>query len=70
MRCEGLGTKVLNEVINYAKDNNFKRVILDADFRNTNAKSLYERLGFKVFNKKRVKLPKFERGMYNMEFIL
>ena len=46
--------------------NKYKRVILDADFRNTKAKELYERLGFKVFNEKSF----LKRGMYNMEFKL
>ena len=41
----------------------------NVDFRNDGAKALYERLGFKVFNKKRVKIGGFERGMYNMELI-
>ena len=48
------------------KKNGFKRVILDADFRNPKAKALYERLGFKVYNKKSF----LKRGMYNMEFKL
>ena len=51
-RGKGLGSKVLNDVIDYAKKNNLKRVTLDADFRNTGAKSLYERMGFREFNKK------------------
>ena len=65
-RSKGYGTKVIAEVIEYARKNNYKRVILDADFRNTKAKALYERLGFKVFNKKSF----LKRGMYNMEFKL
>lgn len=69
-RGKGLGSKVLNDVIKYAKKNNLKRVTLDADFRNNGAKSLYERIGFKEFNKKRVKIGSFERGMHNMEFKL
>ena len=69
-RGRGLGSKVLLEIIEYAKSEKISRVILDVDFRNTVAKSLYEKLGFKVFNKKRVKLGSFERGMYNMELIL
>ena len=32
--------------------------------------SLYERIGFKEFNKKRVKIGSFERGMHNMELKL
>jgi ribosomal protein S18 acetylase RimI-like enzyme len=69
-RGKGLGTKILNDVISYAKKNNLKRVTLDADFRNTGAKALYERLGFREFNKKRVKIRSFERGMHNMELKL
>ncbi len=67
-RGKGLGRKVVQDVLEYAKSKNYDRVILDADFRNKGAKRLYESLGFKVFNKKRVKIGGFERGMYNMEF--
>lgn len=70
LRGQGLGRKVLVDVIEYAKSKNYKRVILDADFRNDGAKALYESIGFKVFNKKRVKIGSFERGMRNMELIL
>ena len=65
-----MGEQVLNEVIDYARSKKLNRVILDADFRNVGAKKLYERIGFKVFNKKRVKIGSFERGMQNMELIL
>ncbi|RAP50768.1 MAG: GNAT family N-acetyltransferase [Methanosphaera sp. SHI613] len=65
-RSKGYGTRVLEDVIKYAKKKGYKRVILDADFRNPKAKKLYERLGFKVFNKKSF----LKRGMYNMEFKL
>ncbi len=70
LRGQGIGKKVVCDVINYAKSKNYKRVTIDADFRNTGAKRLYERLGFKEFNKKRVKIGSFERGMHNMELIL
>lgn len=65
-RSKGYGTKVIKDVIDYAQKNEYKRVILDADFRNPKAKALYERLGFKVYNKKSF----LKRGMYNMEFKL
>ena len=65
-RGQGLGKTVLNDIIDYAKSKNLNRVILDADFRNVGAKKLYERIGFNVFNKKRLKFLNFERGMYNM----
>jgi ribosomal protein S18 acetylase RimI-like enzyme len=70
MRGRGIGRKVICDVIDYAKSKNYKRVLIDADFRNEGAKSLYERIGFKEFNKKRVKIGSFERGMHNMELIL
>lgn len=69
-RGKGLGRQVVLDVIDYAKSHNFKRVTLDADFRNDGAKKLYESIGFKEFNKKRVKIASFERGMHNMEFNL
>ena len=70
LRGQGMGRKVLLDVIDYARSKNLNRVILDADFRNVGAKKLYERVGFKVFNKKRVKIGSFERGMQNMELVL
>ena len=69
-RGQGLGKKVLLEVIEYAKQENLNRVILDADFRNEGARKLYEKIGFTEFNKKRVKIGSFERGMHNMELVL
>lgn len=70
LRGQGLGRKVLEHVIEYARNENMNRVILDADFRNAPARRLYEKIGFKEFNKKRLKFLSFERGMYNMEFNL
>lgn len=69
-RGKGLGRRVVCDVINYAKSKGYSRVILDTDFRNEGAKKLYESIGFKEFNKKRIKIGSFERGMYNMEFNL
>ena len=70
LRGRGLGRKVIFDVIDYAKSKNYKRVTIDADFRNVGARKLYEKLGFKEFDKKRVKIGSFERGMHNMELIL
>ncbi|MDL2246901.1 GNAT family N-acetyltransferase [Methanobrevibacter sp. OttesenSCG-928-K11] len=70
-RGKGFGTKVLNKFIQESKNKKeYKRITLDVDVRNENVKALYEKLGFKVFNKKNFKIFSFERGMYNMEFIL
>ncbi|MCF0226336.1 MAG: GNAT family N-acetyltransferase [Methanobrevibacter sp.] len=65
-RGKGIGTKVIEHIIDNARENNFKRVTLDADFRNTRVKKLYERIGFKVFNKKEF----LKRRMFNMEYVL
>ena len=65
-RSKGYGTRVINDVIDHARKKGYKRVILDADFRNPKAKALYERLGFKVYRKKSF----FFIGMYNMEYII
>ena len=65
-RSKGYGTKVIKDVIDYAQKNGYKRVILDADFKNQKAKALYERLGFKVYNKKSF----LKRDMCNMEYRL
>ena len=70
MRGQGLGRKVILEVIDYARSKGYKRVTIDADFRNEGARKLYERIGFKEFNKKQVKIGSFVRGMHNMELIL
>ena len=70
LRGQGIGRRVICDVIEYAKFKNYKRVILDADFRNTGAKKLYEKIGFVQFNKKSIKFLNFERGMYNMQYCL
>lgn len=70
LRGHGLGRRVVCDVIAYAKSKNYRRVTIDADFRNSGAKALYERIGFKEFNKKQVKIGSFIRGMTNMELIL
>ena len=70
LRGQGLGKSVLLDAIDYARKKDYNRVTLDADFRNSGAKALYERMGFQVFKKKQVKIGSFLRGMSNMELIL
>ena len=41
LRGQGLGNEVLSCMIDYAKSKDMNRVILDVDFRNGSAKSLY-----------------------------
>ena len=70
LRGQGLGKSVLLDAIDYARKKDYNRVTLDADFRTSGAKALYERMGFQVFKKKQVKIGSFLRGMSNMELIL
>jgi ribosomal protein S18 acetylase RimI-like enzyme len=69
-RGQGLGRLVINKVLNHAKHKGFKRVVLDADFRNNGALKLYESIGFRIFDKKSSKIFDSNRGMYNLEYIL
>jgi ribosomal protein S18 acetylase RimI-like enzyme len=67
VRGEGVGGILLEQAINMARQRGCKRVVLDVALDNPGAKRLYERTGFKVFNKK--SFPWFRRriGMFNME---
>jgi len=69
-RGKGLGTKIIKKVIEKANKKGFKRVVLDADLRNTEATKLYESIGFKKFGEKSPKFFNKERKMSNMEYIL
>jgi len=69
-RGKGLGRKIIKKVIEKAKKKGFKRVVLDADVRNTGAIKLYESIGFKTFDEKYPGVFNKERGMNNMEYIL
>lgn len=43
---KGIGTALIKFVCDYAKELNFKRVLLEVDYVNIRAKKLYQRLGF------------------------
>jgi ribosomal protein S18 acetylase RimI-like enzyme len=66
-RGEGVGSIILDQAINMARQRGCERVVLDVALDNSGARRLYERTGFKVFNKK--SFPWFGRriGMFNME---
>jgi ribosomal protein S18 acetylase RimI-like enzyme len=68
-RNQGFGTKIVKNIIGFAKKEGFKRVVLDVDSDNTDAKRLYESIGFKKFNKKTSKIFYKKREMYNMEYV-
>jgi ribosomal protein S18 acetylase RimI-like enzyme len=70
VRGEGVGGIILNKAINMARQRGCKRVVLDVALDNPGARRLYERTGFKVFNK--ISFPWFGRkiGMFNMELYI
>lgn len=43
---KGIGTALIKFVCDYAKDRNFKKVLLEVDYDNVGAKKLYKKLGF------------------------
>jgi L-phenylalanine/L-methionine N-acetyltransferase len=43
---QGLGLKMLHEIINHTKENNFKRIELSAGVQNDKAIALYKKAGF------------------------
>ena len=43
---KGIGTALIKFACDYAKDLNFKKVLLEVDYDNIRAKNLYQRLGF------------------------
>ncbi|MFA7309209.1 MAG: GNAT family N-acetyltransferase [Patescibacteria group bacterium] len=61
----GIGKKLVGLVIESAKDNNLKGVVVQTEFTNTPARELYEKLGFiPVENKE------WKEGMtYRMDFL-
>ena len=48
MRGQGVGTALLNEQLAAARDDGFRRCVLDVEATNRGAQRLYERLGFRV----------------------
>jgi len=69
-RGKGLGTFILRKSLEIARDMGCKKVVLDVDLKNEGALRLYERFGFKIFNKKSIMWFDGEKGVYNMEYTL
>ncbi|HML04143.1 MAG TPA: GNAT family N-acetyltransferase [Methanobacterium sp.] len=69
-RGKGIGTLILEKSLELARDMGCKRVVLDVDLKNEGALRLYERFGFKIFNKKSIMWFGGEKGVYNMEYNL
>jgi ribosomal protein S18 acetylase RimI-like enzyme len=49
---KGIGTKILEKLLERAKDIGYKKIILDTSENQKAAKQLYERYGFKEFHRK------------------
>lgn len=68
-RCQGIGKSIMQHIIEEAKEQGFKRVVLDVDLKNNKAFKLYESMGFKIFDKKSFKLGRVEKDTYSMEYV-
>lgn len=64
-RGEGIGSKLLNALENVAKQQNINALWLDVAIDNTNAKRLYERMGFETVSKHFILFSK--KGFYRMK---
>ena len=69
-RGKGIGTFILKQAIEFAKNHRFKRAVLDVDIDNKGAYKLYRRMGFNIFNKKSIPWFGGEKGVLNMEFFI
>lgn len=69
-RGKGIGSFILEKSFELAREKNASRVILDVSFDNERALRLYERFGFKVYDKKGMKWFGEEIGTFSMEKIL
>lgn len=69
-RGKGIGTFILGKSLELARDMGFKRVVLDVDLKNEGALRLYERSGFKIFDKRSISWFGGKEGVYNMEYVL
>lgn len=69
-RGKGIGTFILGKSLEIARKKNCKRVVLDVDLENEGALRLYERFGFKIFNKKSIRWFGGEKGAFNMEYLI
>ena len=56
-RGKGVGSKLLNSVIDYARSNGFYRVTLAVIETNHKARRLYERIGFKATRDRKIPYP-------------
>lgn len=70
LRGQGIGSKIIEQTFKLGMEKKCKRVLLDVIFENINAKKLYERIGFRVCNEKRLWWSNKSDGTYGMEYLL
>lgn len=70
LRGKGIGSKMIEQSFQLARDKKCKRVLLDVIFENTGAKKLYERIGFKKCCEKNLWWSSKSDGTYGMEYPL
>jgi len=73
-RGQGIGTALVNEFLRVAKEKGYRTVHLEVINTNKRAKSLYERLGFKIVKYHKIPAP-WDRwlgfsGKYDMEYVI
>lgn len=69
-RDKGIGSFILEKSFELAREKNASRVVLDVSLGNERALRLYERFGFRVYDKKSMKWFGEEIGTFSMEKIL
>ena len=69
-RGQGVGSMILDRGIIMARQRGCKRVVLDVSLDNPDAKRLYERIGFEVFDKRSYPWFGGRIGMFNMELLI
>jgi len=69
-RRQGVGSLILDQGINLARKKGCERVVLDVALDNLGAKRLYEKIGFKVFNKRSYPWFRGRIGMFNMDLFI
>ena len=70
LRGQGIGTYILENAIQLAKDQDASKAILNVTFKNKGALRLYQRFGFEVSGENNPQLLFKNQGTYNMEYIL
>jgi ribosomal protein S18 acetylase RimI-like enzyme len=68
-RGRGIGSFILQKVVELMEKHSSNRAVLDVDIDNPSALRLYEKVGFRIFNKKILSLGGFKKGVYNMEYV-